>query len=51
MDITSLEMYRIELEARRMRAEAVRDMFAALGRLITRAVSGVVASRGTGRTA
>jgi hypothetical protein len=50
-DITSVEMYRIELEARRMRAEAVRGMFAALGRMIARAVSGVFAARGTGRTA
>lgn len=50
-DITSIEMYRIELEARRMRAESVRRMFASLGRLIARGFSGVFAPRGTGRTA
>ena len=41
------EFHRIELEARRMRAEAVRDMFAAL----VRAVSGLFAHKGAGRTA
>jgi hypothetical protein len=41
------EFERIEREARRLRAEAVRDMFAALARW----VSGLFAPKGAGRTA
>lgn len=46
-DLNPTDLHRIEIEARRMRAEAVRDMFAAL----VRAVSGLFAHRGAGRTA
>lgn len=41
------DLHRIELEARRLRAEAVRDMFAAL----VRRVSGLFAHKGVHRTA
>ena len=40
------ELHRIELEARRLRAEAIRDMFAAL----VRSVSGLFTRKGIHRT-
>jgi hypothetical protein len=47
VELTHADFARIEAEARRMRAEAVREMFAAL----TRAVSGLFAHKGARRTA
>lgn len=46
-DFNPHDIHRIELEARRMRAEAFCAMFAALGR----SISGVFTPRRTGRTA
>lgn len=46
-NINPRDLHLIELEARRMRAETVRRMFAAL----VRAVSGLFAHKGAGRTA
>jgi uncharacterized membrane protein len=45
--LTPLDYHRIEAEARRMRAETVRKMFAALAR----SIAGLFAFKGAGRTA
>jgi hypothetical protein len=44
---TPADIHRIEMEARRLRAEAVREMFAALGRT----VAALFAHKGAGHTA
>ncbi len=44
---TPADIHRIEMEARRLRAEAVREMFVALGR----AVAGLFTHKAVGRTA
>ena len=44
---TPTDLYLIEIEARRLRAEAVREMFAAL----LRGLSGLLARRGASRMA
>lgn len=46
-DVNFHDLHRIEREARRMRAEAFRNMFVAIGRK----VSGLFAHTGGGRTA
>ena len=47
VELTNLDYHRIEAEARRMRAEAVREMFSALAR----AVAGLFAHKGARRPA
>ena len=46
-DLNPSDLHRIEIEARRLRAEAARDMFAAL----VRSVSGLFAHKGARRAA
>ena len=47
VDLTGAELYRVEAEARRLRAEFFRHMVVSAGRAISRLFAG----RGTGRIA